>query len=126
VIAINLPKIKASAIKRGMVASLMSDSPSQRSSDFDYALGFFIGADFKGSVTSGMRFFLVHNKISRKCRVEIQCLIDLETQLIGKKDGSSFQKGEIVFLKILAEEPLALENPNDFPEFSLVELRDNC
>ena len=73
-----------------------------------------------------MTFYLVHNKIPRKCRIEVQCLIDLETQLIGKKAETNFQKGEIVFLKILAEEPLALEDPSDFPEFSLVELRDNC
>jgi len=73
-----------------------------------------------------MKFYLIHNKISRKCKIEVQCLIDLETQLIGKKDGTCFQKGEIVFLKILAEDPLVLEDPSDFPEFSLVELRDNC
>ena len=125
-VAMNLPNIKTSKIKRGMVVSMMSDKPSLRAADLEFALGFFIGAEFKGSVTSGMKFFLVHNRISRKCRIEIQCLIDLESELIGKKDGESFQKGDIVFLKIFSEEALVLEDPRDFPEFSLVELRDNC
>jgi translation elongation factor EF-1alpha len=70
-VAMNLPRIKASKLKRGMILSLMSDKPSQRAMDLEYALGFFIGADFNGHVVSGMRFFLVHNKIPRKCRIEV-------------------------------------------------------
>lgn len=109
-----------------MVVSMLSDKPSERAHDLEYALGFFIGAGFKGRVNSGMKFFLVSNRISRKCRVEVQCLLDLETSLIGKKEGDSFQSGEIVFLKLLAEDPLIIEDPREFPEFTLVELRDNC
>ena len=125
-LAINLPMIKASKIKRGMVISMVSDKPGERAQDLDYALGFFIGSNFKGRIHSGMKFFLVSNRISRKCRVEVQCLLDLESSLIGKKEGDSFKRGEIVFLKIYAEDPLIIEDPNDFPEFSLIELKDNC
>lgn len=125
-IAINLPKIKTSKIKRGMVISMERNKPSERAKDLKYGLGFFIGAGFKGRIISGMKFFLVSNHISRKCQIHVQCLLDLETSLISQKEGNSFKSGEIVFLKITAADPLIIEDPNDFPEFSLVELRDNC
>jgi translation elongation factor EF-1alpha len=125
-LGINLPMVKCSQIKRGMVASMANDSPAQRAKDLDYALGIFFATQFKGTVHSGMKFYLVNNRIARLCRIEVQCLLDLKGDMIGKKEGDCFEKGEIVFLKIFAEDLLIMEDPNDFPEFSLVKLRDNC
>lgn len=124
--AINLPMIKCSRIVRGMMISALDDHPSKRAKNLDYALGFFFSMNFKGEIRSGMNFYLVNNRIARLCRIEVQCLIDLESDVIGKKEGDSFTKGEIVFLKFFSVEPLVLEDPVTFPEFSLVKLRDNC
>lgn len=124
--AINLPMIKCSDIERGMMISAMDDNPSERAKNLDYALGFFFSCNFKGEIETGMKFYLVNNRIARLCKIEVQCLIDLESEMIGKKEGDRFKKGEIVFLKIYAVEPLVLEDPVTFPEFSLVKLRDNC
>lgn len=124
--AINLPMIKCSKIERGMMISALDDHPAERAKNLDYALGFFFSCNFKGEVESGMKFYLVNNRIARLCRIEVQCLIDLESEMIGKKEGDRFGKGEIVFLKIFSEEILVLEDPVTFPEFTLVKLRDNC
>ena len=127
-VALSLPMIKTSLVKRGMCMSVDEDKPAKAASELDYALGIFFGCDFKGEVTSGMRFFLVNNRISRMCEVEVDCLIDLSGDLIGKKEADQFKKSDIVFLKIRAteEELLILEDPLEIPEFTLVKLRDNC
>lgn len=43
--------------------------------ELDHAVGFFYGTSFKGDIVSGMKFYLVSNKISRMCRIEIKAIV---------------------------------------------------
>lgn len=56
----------------------------------------------------------------------MQSLIDLTSENLTKKDTDFFKRGDIVFLKIFPEDLLILNDPYQFPEFSLLQLKDNC
>lgn len=121
-VAIALTGVKCSQIRRGMVISSRDDTPKT----LHYALGFFYGSSFKGEVKSGMKFYIVNNKIARLCQIEIKSIVRFEEGLLENTGEITFKKGNVAFIKIFPVDPLVLDDPHDFPDFSLVKLIDNC
>ena len=58
--------------------------------ELDYALGFFYGTNFLGSIKNGMKFYLENNKISRLCRIELQSIVEV-TDTIQVTNEKVFQ-----------------------------------
>lgn len=105
----------------------MSEKANHPARNLDYALGFFLMVNYKGLLPSGSILYLVLNRISRKCRIEIDSTIRMDKDvLIDKITSSSVKSKSICFLRIMPEDELVLDDPAEFPEFAMAQLWDNC
>jgi translation elongation factor EF-1alpha len=123
-VGVSIPNLKCMQIPRGTVLSEKANHPAQR---LDYALGFFLTVNYKGLLKSGSILYFVSNRISRKCRIEIDSLIRMDREvLIDKTEASSIKSKAICFIRIYPVDELVLDDPAEFPEFGMAQLWDNC
>ena len=99
--------------------------PTIKVSKIQYAIGFFLATNFAGKLLNGMKFYLTNNQISRLCRVEIKAIVSIGEEIVSN-DQKYMQRGDIAFLRIFPVEDLIIDDPVEFPEFSLLTLSDNC
>lgn len=123
-VGVSLPNVKCKDMVRGMVLSEKANHPAR---DLNFGLGFFLMINFKGELKNNTKLYYVSNRISRICRIEVQCLIKMDSEvLIGKVPAQSVKAKTIAFLRIYPVEPLVLDDPAQFDENCFVQLWDNC
>jgi len=123
-IGVSIPNLNCKQIPRGTVLSEIAHTPAK---DIEFALGFFLTVNYKGDLRSGMKLHLVNNRISRVCKIEVDSLIRMDKEcIIDRLDSNTVPSKEIVFLRIIPSEPLVLDDPVEFPEFTMAQLWDNC
>lgn len=123
-IGISIPNIRCKDIPRGTVLSEEANTPAR---NLRYAVGFFLTVNYKGELKSGMKLYLVNNRIQRKCIIELDSQVEMNSKvLIDKIPVATIKSKNIGFFKILPCDPLVLDDPYDFPEFSMAQLWDNC
>lgn len=106
---------------------MLSEKANHPARNLDYALGFFLTVNYKGMLPSGSILYLVLNRISRKCRIEIDSMIRMDKDvLIDKISSNSIKSKSICFMRIYPEDELVLDDPAEFPEFAMAQLWDNC
>lgn len=123
-VGLSLQNVKCRQVPRGTVLSEKYNTPAQ---DLEYAVGFFLTVNYKGELKSGMELFFVNNRISRRCKIQVESQIMMNSDiLIDKLEVSEIKSKEIAFMAIYPVDALVLDDPYEFPEFGLVQLWDNC
>ena len=76
---------------------------------------------------SGTHLYFIMNRISRQCRIEIDAIIRMDKEVVIQKiEAPAIKSKTICFLRIYPVDELVLDDPDDFPEFSMAQLWDNC
>ena len=123
-VGVVVPNLKCMQLPRGTMLSEPSHRPAQ---SLDFAYGFFLTINFKGELKTGSKLYMVSNRITRKCKIEIESVIRMDsTVLIEKSTADSIKSNSIVFIKVLPLDPLVLDDPIEFPEFAMTQLWDSC
>lgn len=123
-VGISIPNLKPRQIPRGSVLSEKANHPAR---GLKFALGFFLMVNFKGLLPSGTQLNLIMNRISRRCKITIDSIIRMDKEVvIDKVQADSIKSKTICFMRLEAIDELVLDDPNEFPEFSMAQLWDNC